>query len=357
VGNYGTGCVVSRKIAFIGSAGIPNRYGGFESFLEQCAPEMVRLGCEVTVTCDRRLYPDGQASFNGVACRYIGVPANGGASVLHDLVAFLVVLRPRTDVFVLGVSGGVWFPLFRLLCEVMRCRLIVNVDGVEWRRSKFGFIKRGLLRVFDHSAQMFAHKIVYDNVGLKGFVLPSCVSKAECIAYSGDHVLRLSDIERKRGHGLTVCRIEPENNLELLIEGFLGSSAELYTVVGNWGHSVYAQTLRAKYAGVHRLRLLDPIYDPSVLASMRGECDFYLHGHSVGGTNPSLVEMLFYDCCIFCLDVPFNRYTAGEGAEYFSNSSQLAELINSPTPVRSSQRSDARCGFTAFAIAVQYLAI
>lgn len=344
------------NIAFIGTAGIPNRYGGFESFLEHCAPVVVCMGHKVTVSCDARLYPDKAPIYRGVQRRFLSVPANGGASILHDLLAFFRVFASHRFIVVLGVSGGAWFPLFRVLCDATGKRLIVNVDGVEWRRSKFGPSKRALLKLFDAAAQRFAHHVIYDSEGLREFLLRGVEHKASCIGYPGDHVKRLPSAVPQPTTALTICRIEPENNLDLLIRGALNSRLLRYTIVGNWQHSDYARSLRERYKSEHRLQLLDPIYDADQLASLRESCEFYLHGHSVGGTNPSLVEMLFYDSRLLCFDVSFNRHTAQACAQYFSTAEELAELLDSESTDQGEQRSQLRSLYSAERIAQQYLA-
>lgn len=316
------------SVAFIGSAGIPNRYGGFEAFLEHCAPVMVSGDVTVTVTCDASLYEDRQTDYHGVKRLFLGVRANGSASVVHDLLAFSRVCLTSTHIVVLGVSGGPWFPLWRLVCSLLGKRLLVNIDGVEWRRGKFSRGRRAVLRIFDAVAQYCAHVIVYDNAALAPFVLPSCRYKSVEIAYSGDHVLRDPQACAVRGTALTICRIEPENNIEMLIEGVLGSRIDRYVVIGNWNGSEFGRQLRARYAGQARIEMLDPIYDPVKLANLRETSAVYLHGHSVGGTNPSLVEMLFYDNALLCYDCAFNRATVADCAGYFSDSGQLTELLD-----------------------------
>lgn len=343
------------SVGFIGSAGVPNRYGGFEAFLEHCSPALAAKISRVMVTCDAKLYNDHTLDFQGVERLFIGMPANGAWSVLHDLLAFFAVYHRSTHIVVLGVSGAPWFPLFRLMCALTGKKLLVNIDGVEWRRTKFGPIRRGLLRIFDAIAQECAHVVIYDNSFLKAFVLDRCLDKAVCIGYSGDHVIRVPGIHSDRFTALTVCRIEPENNLDMLIEGALLSRLEHYTVVGNWAQSEYGRELRARYATEPRLTLLDPIYDPRRLAVLRESCAVYLHGHSVGGTNPSLVEMLFYDCAILCFDVSFNRATAGDCAGYFSKAADIAILDMATLPA-SHNRYERRNWYTRSHIADQYLA-
>lgn len=344
-----------EHVSFIGSAGLPNRYGGFESFLEQCAPQLAKHVGTVTVTCDRRLYRERSPTYRGVRRIFIGIPANGAWSMIHDLVAFLAVFARSTHIIVLGVSGGLWFPLFRALCWMTRKRLYVNIDGIEWRRAKFSWAKRVLLRVLDAAAQLSAHQVIYDNAALCDYVLRPCRGKAVEIGYSGDHVLRIAGARQAPMTALTICRIEPENNIELLIEGALGSRLRRYTIVGNWGNSAYASSLRARWSKEPRLELLDPVYDQGALAQLRERCEFYLHGHSVGGTNPSLVEMLFYECQVLCFECAFNRETAGAAAKYFSSVGTLAALIDQGRD-RSNQRvTHLKSRYTRAAICAAYL--
>jgi glycosyltransferase involved in cell wall biosynthesis len=247
--------------------------------------------------------------------------------------------------------------VFRVACAITGRKLFVNIDGVEWRRKKFGIGKRALLWVFDYLAQKFSHHIIYDNEALFDFLVPSAKLKASCIAYPGDHVERLPGIPKDSGAALTICRIEPENNLEVLIEGFLDSKLSKYTIVGNWDYSEYSRNLRRRYINEKRLLLVDPVYDSRILAQLRESCQFYLHGHSVGGTNPSLVEMIFYDCAIFCYDVNFNRNTAKDCANYFRDPHSLSELLNGGISVDSSKRLLMRELYNAKLISSQYLAI
>jgi glycosyltransferase involved in cell wall biosynthesis len=341
-------------LALIGSAGVPNRYGGFEAFLEHCSPVFASKTASTRVTCDSRLYDEQPLNFHGVLLQYIPTPANGKLSVLHDLLAFFAVFRKSTHIVVLGVSGGPWFPLFRFMCAVAGKRLLVNIDGVEWRRTKHSRVRRLFLRLFDAVAQFCAHVVIYDNPALREFVLGSCQAKAICISYSGDHVIRLPGVPERRFQALTICRIEPENNLDMLIKGALLSRLENYTIVGNWAQSAYGRALRERYAKEPRLSLLDPIYEPEQLAMLRESCSVYLHGHSVGGTNPSLVEILFYDCAIFCFDVPFNRETAGDCAGYFSSAADLATLDMANLPGLG-DRIERRLRYARSHIAEQYL--
>lgn len=341
-----------KRVAFIGSAGVPNRYGGFESFLDACAPVMAERR-EVIVTCDAARYEDRAPRWNGVERLFIRVGANGASSILHDVLAFFAVYRRTDAIIVLGVSAGLFMPLIRVLCLLRRVRLIVNVDGVEWRRDKFSWPKKAYLWLSDRLSQLAADAVVVDSRPLSKYLSERGRKKARFIAYPGDQVLRLP-AKPTEPYCLTICRIEPENNCEMLIKGFIESGLKSYKFVGNWRASRYGLDLMERYAPSPGIEMIEAIYNPTLVADLREHAAAYLHGHSVGGTNPSLVEMLFYDTPILAFDCPFNRETAGNGAHYFDTATSLArELQNLETDLRG-DRDAARARYTRVAIVRAY---
>lgn len=346
-------------LAFIGCVGIPNRYGGFESFAEHIATYLAANARKVLVTCQRSAYADDPSShFKGVERVFINVPANGALSPLHDLAAFLSVAWRTDRILLLGVSAGIFMPFFRFLSAFCgAARIYVNIDGIEWRRTKFGPGKRLFLYASDRLAQWFSHGTIIDNPALSEFVV---ARNYVCVAYSGDHVRdgaceTPSSPDKGSPYALTICRIEPENNCQMLIEGFLRSSLPKYYLIGNWNNSAYGRALRQAFAHEPRLELLDPIYDSARLDDLRSRCSIYLHGHSVGGTNPSLVEMLYYDSTILCFDCSFNRETATGAAEFFDSPERLAALLDSSSGIGAGDRETLREQYSAKAISGQLL--
>lgn len=343
------------SIAFIGTVGVPNVYGGFEAFLEASVPMLVQRGHRVTITCDASRYNDHSPDWHGATRMFIGVRANGAASVLHDALAFFKVFAFHRNIVVLGVSAGLFFPIFRLLCSLAGKNLIVNVDGVEWRRAKFSMAKRAFLRLSDTLAQVFAHRVIVDNEGLRPYLTAAGNRKATYVPYSGDHVIRLPHVPISAERNLlSICRIEPENNCDLLLAAFRDLGEGRYVFVGNWNASEYGRSLRAAFEDTPGLTMHDPLYDPHQLATLRESCIGYIHGHSVGGTNPSLVEMLFYDAPIAAFDCVFNRNTASTDADYFTTAAELTSLMRQylGTTLRTSKAS--RSQFTCVAIVDGY---
>jgi hypothetical protein len=317
------------SVAFLGTVGIPNIYGGFESFLEKCTPKISNYA-KVIVTCEKRKYNDRNPVWNGVERIFIPIPANGIFSIFHDIYAFFRVVNKSNHIIFLGVSAGIFFPLVRMIGLITNKQIIVNLDGLEWRRSKYSKSIKYFLKISDYLAQIFANKIIIDNEGLRPYILKWSKHKVFCIAYSGDDVGIQSYVNRDTlttGNLLTICRIEPENNCAMLIEGFKKSGSGKYVFVGNWDKSEYGRLLRKKYKEVQGLAMLNPIYNKEKIHELRSLCEIYLHGHSVGGSNPSLIEMLFYKSNILAYDCIFNRKTAEQDADYFSNSDELSLAI------------------------------
>lgn len=344
------------KVAFIGSAGVPNVYGGFEGFLESCGPVIATFFGKVYVTCDRARYRDRDPLWNGIRRIFIAIPANGILSVLHDLCAFFSVIGRVDVVIVLGVSGGLFFPFFRIVCWLLNRRLFVNVDGVEWRRQKYSWGKSCFLYLSDRIAQYCSHAVIIDNEALRPFLVGLARNTAWPIAYAGDHVLRLRrKAPSDKVRVLTICRVEPENNCHILLSAFAKVAGGSYSFVGNWSASRYGRDLFDKYSQFEGINLLPPTYDTSELARLREDCTLYLHGHSAGGTNPSLVEMLFYDAEIAALDCAFNRETAGDEINFFANEQELVAIISSHNPSDTFARPISRARYTRQLIAENYV--
>lgn len=347
----------NKTLAFIGAVGVPNNYGGFEMFLESCAPEMVKSFERVLITCDSSRYTDHSTEWQGVERMFVPIPANGASSIRHDLAAFVKVFGRADAIVVLGVSAGIFFPFFRLASSLTGRKLVVNVDGVEWRRAKFSMWKRTFLYISDRLAQLCAHQIIVDNEALRPYLVAPVRKSAALIAYSGDHVERrpeLADTRPVEPNLLTICRIEPENNCHLLIEAFAEARCGSYVFIGNWNASAYGREIRAKYAGVPGLEMRDPVYDKDTLSGLRETCNLYLHGHSVGGTNPSLVEMLFYDCNILAFDCTFNRATADHAISYFTDARDLSRKIAAFVPSTDHGRKAVRAQYTRKRISSRY---
>lgn len=325
------------KVAIVGTVGVPGRYGGFETLAENLVRHHQRSGTadRLTVYCSASTYPDRPPHYLTADLRYSRLKANGAQSVLYDAVTLLdAALRGNDAALLLGVSGAMILPFIRL---VSRMRIVTNVDGIEWRRDKWKGLARYFLRLSEWVAVRFSHDVVADNEGIADYLRETYEAEAVVIAYGGDHALEPSapmfPATGSQGlpadYALALCRIEPENNIVMILEAFASAKKSL-VFVGNWNNSAYGRSLRARYGSLAGIRLLDPIYDARALHWIRAGASSYVHGHSAGGTNPALVEMMHFGVPILAFDCTYNRFTTENRARFFSSAEALAQLAAEP---------------------------
>ena len=238
-------------------------------------------------------------------------------------------------VLILGVSGCLFLPLYRLL---FRKKIVVNIDGLEHKRDKWGKWARKFLRLSERIAVKYADVVIADNKVIQDYVSETYRKPSVLIAYGGDHavvnvgssrqheILGRFGVEAK-AYACTICRIEPENNCHLILEAFSKTDIPL-VFIGNWNTSAYGREMKAKYGNCSNIRIVDPVYDREQLFVLRKQCLFYIHGHSAGGTNPSLVEAMSCGAPILAFDVGYNRETTGHKACYWSTPEELAALAD-----------------------------
>ena len=291
MGTSGTKAPRRLRLSIIGSVGVPGRYGGFETLVENLAVLAPGLApdMELTIYCSARSYPQRAATFHGAKLRYLPLQANGAQSIPYDILSLAAAVLSRADVvLVLGVSGAVAIPLFRRLGGA---KIVTNVDGIEWKREKWRGLSRWILRLSERLAARHSHAVIADNDHIAAHIRNSYGVDCETIAYGGDHVLapeadpaRLHDLPAR--YALSICRIEPENNVRMILEAFASRPTVPLVLIGNWAASDYGRDLRKTFGTLPHLCLLDPIYDLARLKAIRLQARFYVHGHSAGGPIP-----------------------------------------------------------------------
>lgn len=315
-----------KKVAIIGTVGIPACYGGFESLVENLTKNTSRE-IKYTVFCSSRSYEKKFLHHNNAELIYLPLKANGVQSIFYDILSLFKCLFIKPDVIlILGVSGCIFLPFFMAFS---RSKVVTNIDGLEWKRDKWGTWTKRFLKWSEAIAVKFSNVVVTDNQAISDYVLFEYSVKSNVISYGGDHALRDINLELKNErYALGLCRIEPENNVEMILEAF-AKSGEKIKFVGNWNSSDFGCSLKTKYCNYQNIELLDPIYDLDELYRLRRQSSIYLHGHSAGGTNPSLVEMMHFGIPILAFDCNFNRYSTDNKASYFKTSDELVNLLNS----------------------------
>lgn len=324
--------MVNLRVAIIGTVGLPARYGGFET-LAQNLVDYLSCSHSLTVYCSSKVYGSIQSEYAGAKLRYIPLQANGIQSVAYDLIGMLRSLRGFDVLLVLGVSGCVFLPIIRFFS---RAKIIVNVDGLEWKRDKWSGFSADFLKFSEGVAARFSDIVVADNKIIQDYIMSAYGVAAELIPYGGDHASRLPMTKNilevfpflSSPYAFSVCRIEPENNIHIILEALSQQNSFQMVFVGNWQSSDYGRNLVIKYKNCSNLHLLNPIYDQDILDGIRSNCKIYLHGHSAGGTNPSLVEAMCLQLPILAYDVGYNRETTENSALYFSDATDLLDIFS-----------------------------
>ncbi|MEL6635630.1 MAG: DUF1972 domain-containing protein [Bacteroidota bacterium] len=322
------------KLAVIGTVGVPAKYGGFETLVHHLVTHLHNR-FDITVYASGAEYPpeDRVRTWRGARVQYIPLKANGLQSIPYDLWSMMHALLYAEVLLVLGVSGCIFLPLFKLLFP--KKKIIVNIDGLEWRRPKWNWFAKRFLLLSEYVACKFADEIITDNRILEAYAKIRYNIQGRLIEYGADHVSKVpveaGDLEKYPFLGgeyaFKVARIEPENHLHLILEAYAELPDEQLVIVGNWKNSQYGTALLKRYAEYANIELLDPIYDPRELNLLRSNASLYLHGHSAGGTNPSLVEAMYLQLPVLCYDVIYNRVTTNNQAIYFSTADELRRLV------------------------------
>ncbi len=353
-----------KNIAIIGIQGVPANYGGFESLVENIIGENKSPNINYTVFCSSKDLPQHISEYKGAKLKYIPLSANGVQSIPYDMLSLLKVPKKTDVILVLGVSGSLILPFFRMFSKK---KLVINIDGLEHRRDKWGKVARWYLKLSEKMAVKYANVIIADNKGIQYYVKEEYGKESVLIAYGGDHVIRDIDpifekntLDRfsftHNDYAITVCRIEPENNCHNTLEAFSKTDKKLI-FIGNWNRSEYGRELKERYSKFSNIIIQDPIYDIDILYALRKNASMYIHGHSAGGTNPSLVEAMFFGCPILCYDVVYNRASTQEKAYYWKDVDELVDLLNRTDLCGDVMRSIAQKEYTWKTIASQYEAL
>lgn len=313
------------NVAVVGIVGIPACYGGFESLVENLTKNS--SSCfHYTVFCSSDSYGEKFKHHNNAKLIYLPLKANGLQSILYDILSLIRCIFIKPDVvLVLGVSGCLFLPIFKFLTK---SKVITNIDGLEWKREKWNGLAKYFLKLSEHVAVKFSDVVVTDNKAISEYVLSTYSIDSKIIAYGGDHAIRNSEsIKSNECYALGLCRIEPENNVHLILEAYSRSGGNI-KFIGNWNASDFGRDLKHTFSQFSNIELLDPIYDLDKLFILRRNAQVYIHGHSAGGTNPSLVEMMHFGIPIIAFDCSFNRYSTDNKAHYFSSCDDLIYVLN-----------------------------
>lgn len=321
------------RVAIIGDRGIPARYSGFSTLVEQLAPRLVaEHGFDVTVYCRNHYYDDHAPEYQGV--HRVFLPAPGGKnfeSIVHSNLAMLHAALKGYDLVIVADPGNAPFGLPLWL---RRIPTIYLTDGLGWQRRKWGAMQRRYYRWAERVCARIATWLVTDSRAMQAYYRTTYAADSTFIPYSGDvgdppNPAALATIGlQPGGYYLVVARIEPENNVDLIIREYRAANlARPLVVVGASPYGTpYAQAIAAQ-ADEH-VRCVGGIFDSALLNALYANCHAYLHGHEVGGTNPSLLRAMHSGAACIPIDVVFHREVVGPDGLFFTKAEgNLAALL------------------------------
>lgn len=320
------------RIAMLGTRGVPAAYGGFETAVEEIGARLVAAGHQVTVFGDRT---DPEVTeHRGMRVVHVpSVPVKQLETLSRTGIATVRALAGvKPDVaFVFNAANAPYVSLLR----ARGIPVAVHVDGLEWRRAKWGGAGRAYYRWAEQRSVRTADALIADAPGIAEYYATEFQAPTELIRYGAPLLQRGATapldavgLQPERFH-VAVARFEPENHVLEIVEGYRASDATLpLVVVGSAPYSAeYTRAVHAAAAGDDRIRLLGGVWDQELLDALYAHAYTYIHGHSVGGTNPSLLRAMGAGTATIAWDVGFNREVLDEDTWCFDSAASLAAIL------------------------------
>ncbi|PWJ56038.1 Glycosyltransferase involved in cell wall bisynthesis [Quadrisphaera granulorum] len=323
------------SIAMVGTRGVPAHYGGFETCVEEVGARLVERGHDVVVYCRRASDDDdGDRLSEYRGMRLVHLPAlrsrtletlsHTGASVAH------LVRRPTDVALVFNAANAPYLPVIK----ARGIPVATHVDGLEWKRAKWGPVGQRYYRQAEALAVRFSDALIADAVGIQDYYTERFGVPTTLISYGAPRVQGDGDPARLAELGLTpggyhlvVARFEPENHVDVIVEGYSASSASKPLVVVGSAPYSDAYTSRVRSLADDRVRFLGGVWDQDLLDQLYAGAHTYLHGHSVGGTNPSLLRAIGARAAVSAFDVSFNREVLEEAGRYWTTPADVRAVV------------------------------
>lgn len=312
----------------VGTRGVPAQYGGFETCVEEVGSRLADRGHRVTVYC--RNSTERLSSHLGMQLVHLPALRHRTLETLsHTGLSVAHVLRHRPDAaIVFNCANAPFLPALR----AAGIPVATHVDGLEWRRAKWGPIGQRYYKRAERMAVRWSDALIADAQGIADYYQKTYSAPTDLISYGapvvGRAAGRLAELNLEPGgYHLVVARFEPENHVLEIVRGYTSSSAELQLIVV--GSAPYAEeyTTRIHGAADGRVRFLGGVWDQDLLDQLYAGAYTYLHGHSVGGTNPSLLRAIGAGTATDAFDVSFNREVLGDSGRYFASSDDVSNLV------------------------------
>jgi glycosyltransferase involved in cell wall biosynthesis len=331
------------KIGILGCRGIPNAYGGFEQFAEQLAAGLVGNGHEVWVY-NSSLHPYKKNEWQGVHiihCKDWEDKLEAAGQFIYDFNCILDSRKRNFDILLhLGyTSNSVWHWWWP-----QKVINIVNMDGLEWKRTQYSKLTRAFIKKAEAWAAKHADHLIADSLGMQQYLLSAYNKQSTFIPYAANIFTdpNPQSLNKFNLHSyqyyLAVARMEPENNIEMIIRAYINSQQnDPLIIIGKLNR--FGKAWAKKYAN-ERIKFLGAVYDKQLLNNLRYFSKLHFHGHSVGGTNPSLLEAMACGCPIAAHNNIFNKAILGDDADFFSSEDEIAMILR--TTKSENQKSSSR---------------
>lgn len=319
------------RIAMIGTRGVPAAYGGFETCVEEVGSRLAAHGHDVIVYC--RGVEEGERLDEYLGMRLIHKPAVKKRSLetlSHTGFSVVDVLKRQIDAaLVFNAANAPWLPLLR----AARIPVATHMDGLEWQRDKWGPTGKRYYKLAERMAVSWSDELIADAAGIGDYYQNTYQRDTVRIAYGAPKQLgsgqdKLAEVGLEaNGYHLLVARFEPENHVRMIVEGYARSNAKKpLVVVGSAPYSAaYVQRVHA--AADSRVIFLGGVWDQELLNQLYANAFVYWHGHSVGGTNPSLLRAIGAGTATNAYNVAFNEEVLLGSGRYFSNSNDVRHLV------------------------------
>lgn len=323
------------KIAILGTRGIPNNYGGFEQFAEYLGKGLVVQGHEVTVY-NPSTHPYKDKVFKGIKIKSICNPENkigSLANFYYDWVCSKDAAKKDYDI-VYHAGYGSAAPGIKRYASKSNSIWLTNMDGIEWKRDKWNRPIKWIIKIMEKIAINNSDYIISDNVGIQMYYKNFHKKDSFFLAYGANipnevcsSILDSYNLVKKK-FSVIVARLEPENSIEIILEGYtMSKNNKPLLVIGN-NNTKYGDYLKNKFSQFGFIKFVGGIYNKEHLDALRKHSEFYFHGHSVGGTNPSLLEAMAVGANIVAHDNIFNKSVLQNKAQFFTKSDDLITTIN-----------------------------
>ncbi|MCI8352325.1 MAG: glycosyltransferase family 1 protein [Clostridia bacterium] len=343
-----------QHIFIIGSKGIPAKYGGFETFVENLTAKRVNKNIKYHVACMGK--DNNEFEHNDAKCFNVNVPNIGPAkAVYYDLMALRKCIKDiksnnitKGIVYILACRIGPFIGHYKKKLSKMGIKLYVNPDGHEWKRAKWNTFIKKYWKLSEKLMVKHADLLICDSINIEKYIKEDYKKynpNTTFIAYGSDvSKSTIKDDDKKlldwykekkttaKNYYLVVGRFVPENNYETMITEYMKSNTEKdFVLITNIEQNKFYESLKEKtnFDNDKRIKFVGTVYDQELLKKIRENAYGYIHGHEVGGTNPSLLEALATTDLNLLLDVGFNKEVGQDGAMYWNkNDGNLSSLIN-----------------------------